>query len=291
MPYYRGITNLFVVKLVVELCKQGSKSKRYMALIFMEANMEARNIGRAILGFLISFFVVCLLIGNGILIGLKTTVLRGSDVMDLLENTNAFDVVSQLMMTELDSEMEDEPVLKSVMETVFSEELIREVASDVVCALATGEDVDLTGVAKKCLITVKATYEDMIDTVFDEVGAKGEISLDELMQNELLQVYEREFGREFTPILRKYIRSTYGDSVIRIDEDELENLKSKTKTALREELFPEIENVVDAYMVYINKTVNQELQVINDECDANHYCYFYIDFSSFSCGGTVAGIS
>lgn len=236
-----------------------------LAALFYGGVMRERHVGRAIVGFLISFFMVCLLIGNGLLITLKTTIFRGSDVMDILKNANVFDTASQLFMNEIEADMAEEPMLKSAMEAIFSEELLTNVTSDVTQALVDGEEVDLTGVAQECLVAIESTSNEMIDQVFDEVAASGEISLEALLQNEQLQLYEQEFGREFTPIIEEYISSTYGDTTIKIDATELEKLKSETKATLKDELMPELEEVVDVYMAYVNKSVNQELQAMNDE--------------------------
>ncbi len=227
--------------------------------------MKKTNVGRAILGFLISFFMVCLLIGAGLLIGVKTTILKGSDVMDILENANTFGMISELFTSELEATMRDEPMMQEVVATIFSEDVLTEMTSDMTQAIVSGEDVDLSGVAEECLSTLESTSDKMIDQVFEEVTPNGEINVSALAQSEILKSYEQQFGMEITPWIEEYVSSTYGDTTIKVDEAELESVKSEAKAALKDEIMPALEDAVEVYIADVNLAVNQELQAMNQE--------------------------
>ncbi len=227
--------------------------------------MEKRNVGRAILGFFISFFIVCLLIAEGLLIGLKFTIFKGTDVVDILQNANMFGMVSELYASELEATMGDEPMMRDVVSTVFTEEMLTEITSDMTQAIVNGEEVDLSGVAKECLNSMESTSDAVIEQLFDEVTANGEINISALGQSEILKSYEQQFGMELAPWVEGYVSDTYGDTTIKIDEEQLAAIKNETKTALKEEIMPALEEAMEIYIEDINSTVNQELQAMNEQ--------------------------
>ncbi|MBQ7943719.1 MAG: hypothetical protein IJ326_06645 [Lachnospiraceae bacterium] len=227
--------------------------------------MEKPNVGRAILGFLISFLMICLLIADALLIGLKTTILKGTDIVDILQNADAFGMVSELFESELEATMGDEPMMQEIVATVFSEDMLTEITSDVIQALVNDGEVDLSGVAQDCLNMLESTSDEVIDQAFDKAASSGEISLDVLLQSKLFQSYEEQFGMELAPLMEEYVRDIYGDTTIKVDANELEALKGEARTALKEEIMPVLEDAVEVYIADVNIVVNQELQAINEQ--------------------------
>ncbi len=227
--------------------------------------MEKRHVGRAILGFFISFFMVCLLMADGLLIGLKLTIFKGTDFVDILQNANAFGMVSELFASELEVAMGDEPMMQEVVATVFSEDVLTSVTSDITQAIVSGEEVDLSEVAEECLNSMESISDAVIDQIFDEVAATGEINVSALTQSGILKSYEQQFGMELVPWVEEYVSDTYGYTTIKVDEEQLAAIKTETKSALKEEIMPALEEAMELYIEEVNVAVNQELQMMNEQ--------------------------
>ncbi|MBQ9700946.1 MAG: hypothetical protein IJV71_10055, partial [Lachnospiraceae bacterium] len=64
--------------------------------------------GRAFLGFLLTFLMTIALIVNGLVMSVKTTILNGSDVSEILENLNVYEVLSDLISSEISKATTDD---------------------------------------------------------------------------------------------------------------------------------------------------------------------------------------
>lgn len=233
----------------------------------MKEQSQKPGAGIAFLGFLLTFLLTVTLLLDGVLLGLKTTIFRGTDIVDVLKNANLFQTVTEVVVSEV-STATDSDFLKDAAESVLSEDIMVEMAEDVTAAIQKNKDVDLSNMKDACLDAIKDLSEEVVDDVLSQVKkGSGELNRDSLAGNETVQELQSMYGVDITGIVMDYVEETYGASSVNVDEIDLKEAKAEAKKTINRVVIPSMEGAVDTYLEQINRTVNKEIRTINRRYD------------------------
>ena len=232
----------------------------------METQMNKPEKAMSVLGFFLTFLMVISLITGGILISVKTTILSGSDINDVLENSNIYGTITDVVVSELSADTSDTGLSKEAIEKVFSEEVLKDAAKTMTNAIKNDEDIDLSGVKNQCMDVVKEVSEQAVDDILDEVKNTSDvISIDVLKDNKALQQIESDYNVDVTTVISDYVEDTYGSTTVNMADIDVEQVKKEAKEALKENVIPTIEKAVDDCIVEVNATVNKQIKDANEE--------------------------
>ena len=73
----------------------------------MEEQMRKPGAGIGTLGFFFTLLMVVALFADGLLLGLKTTIFKGSDMVDVLKNANLFETVTEVVMPAMEDAVDE----------------------------------------------------------------------------------------------------------------------------------------------------------------------------------------
>lgn len=233
----------------------------------MNEQKKKPGAGIGFLGFLLTLLLTLTLLADGLLIGLKATILKGNDMVDVLKNANLFETFTEVVVSEVEV-MTDSSMLGDVAASVFSEDALVDVTKDVTEAIKNDEDIDLSHMKDTCMDEIKNVSECVIDDVIGEIEAEGgELNADTLAKNKALQDLQAQYGVDITGMVMEYVEETYGQTSVSVDQIDLEEVKEQAKTTMDEVVMPAMEEAVDEYIVEINTMVNEEIRTISREYD------------------------
>ena len=223
--------------------------------------------GIGFLGFLLTFLLTLVLLADGLLIGLKATILKGNDMVDVLKNAKLFETFTEVVVSEVEV-MTDSSMLGDVAASVFSEDVLVDVTKDVTEAIKNDEDIDLSHMKDTCMDEIKNVSEGVIDDVLSEIEAGGgELNADTLANNKALQELQAQYGVDISGMVMEYVEQTYGQTSVSVEQVDLEEVKEQAKTTMEEVVMPAMEEAVDEYIVEINAVVNEEIRTITKAYD------------------------
>ncbi len=233
----------------------------------MDEQMRKPGAGIGILGFLLTFLMIAALFADGLLLGLKTTIFSGSDMVDVLKNANLFETVTEVVVSEITAATGNDMV-SDMAETLFSEEVLAEVTENVTEAIKNDEEVDLSGMKDVCMEEMKAASDGMVEKVIGEIEATGgEINAETLAGNATIQAIQDRYGVDVSTIVLEYMEENYGTTSISVEEVDLEAVKTEAQTTMEEVVMPVMEEAVDEYIVEVNRVVNEQIRTITKEYD------------------------
>ena len=233
----------------------------------MNEQKKKPGVGIGFLGFLVTLLLTLALLAEGLLIGLKTTILKGNDMVDVLKNANLFETVTELVVSEVEV-MTDSSALGDMAASVFSEDTLADVTKDVTEAIKKDKDVDLSHMKDTCMDEIKNVSEGVIDEVLGEIEAEGgELNADTLANNKALQDLQAQYGVDITGMVMEYVVETYGQTSVSVEQIDLEEVKEEAKATMEEVVMPAMEEAVDEYIVEMNTLVNEEIRTISREYD------------------------
>ncbi len=261
---------------------------------------QSGNGGRKALGFLLTFFMAITLMANGIIMGVKTTILRGSDVSEVLENMNIYQMMSDLITSEInkgtgvgtgddaaDVSLEEmvklaatEDVTSSdssssiklsdeTVQAIFGEDALKSVTKTLTEAIKNNQDVDLTSTKEQCVASAEKLAMQLIDDVIDEIEAMEDdtISAESLKKLDTVQKMKNEYSVDVDTIITDYVKENHGTDSIKISDADLESIRTNAKNTVKNDVMPELEKTIDKYVTELSETVNKSIREANEAYD------------------------
>lgn len=233
----------------------------------MSEQKKKPGAGIAVLGFFLTFLLTISMLAEGLLLGLKTTIFSGNDMVDVLKNANLFETFTEVIVTEITVNA-GEGVVSDMAESILTEDALVEMTENVTEAIKNDEDVDLSGMKDTCIEEIKSTSDGMVEQVLGELEAGGgEINAETLAGNATIQSLQEQYGIDISGIVLGYVEENYGTTSINVEEVDMEAVKAEAQTTMEEVVMPEVEKMVDEYIVEINRVVNEEIRTITKEYD------------------------
>lgn len=233
----------------------------------MSEQKKKPGAGIAVLGFFLTFLLTISMLAEGLLLGLKTTIFSGNDMVDVLKNANLFETFTEVIVTEITVNA-GEGMVSDMAESIITEDALVEMTENVTEAIKNDEDVDLSGMKDACIEEIKSTSDGMVEQVLGELEAGGgEINAETLADNATIQSLQEQYGIDISGIVLEYVEETYGTTSINVEEVDMEAVKAEAQTTMEEVVMPEVEKMVDEYIVEINRVVNEEIRTITKEYD------------------------
>lgn len=237
----------------------------------METQMNGQVKGMAVLGFFLTLLMIFSLIVGGVLISVKTTILNGGDIDEILENTNVYETLTDAFVSELSSDTAGTGLSKEAVEKVFSEEILKGAVQTVTNAIKNNKAIDLSGVKNECMDIVTEVSEQAVEDILDEIKNTSDVvSIDVLKQNQTLQQIEKDYNVDVTTVISDYVEDTYGSTTVNVADIDVDKVKAETKESLKETVIPTIEKVVDDCIVEVNAKVNEQIREVNQEYDISN---------------------
>ncbi len=234
----------------------------------METQMNKPSKGIAVLGFFLTFLMVLTLIFSGILMAVKTTLLSGGDINEVLENTNIYGTITDVVTSEITANTEGTGLSKDAVAEVFSEDILKDAAKNMTDAIKNNEEIDLSEVKDQCMNVVTEVSEKAVDDILDEISSTSDVVSIEVLQNsEILKQIEADYNVDVTTVISDYVEEEYGSTTVNIADINIEQVKAEAKASLKETVIPTIEETVDEYIVEVNATVNDQIKEMNEEYD------------------------
>lgn len=253
------------------------------------------NGGRTALGFFLTFFMTITLMINGLVMGVKTTILNGSDVSEVLENMNFYDVLSDLIKSELtkssdgtdisageiavvvtndevaisDDNVAGINISNETIEAIFGEDVLKEVTKTLTDAIKNNQDVDLSSTKDQCVANVENLAMQLIDDVVNEIQnmESDTISAETLVQLNTVQKMKNDYNVDVDTIITDYVKDNHGSDSINIADVDLEAIRTEAKDTVKNDVMPELEETIDDYMTEITETVNESIKEANASYD------------------------
>ena len=234
----------------------------------MDKQMNRPSKGIAFLGFLLTFLMVLCLITGGLLMAFETTLLSGDDVSEVLESTNIYGTISDMVVSEISSSTENAGFSKEAIDKVFSEDVLKSATKTLTDAIKNNEDVDLSDVKDQCMEVVKDISENAVDDILDDIKESSDVvSIDVLKNNEIIKQLEKDYNVDITNVISDYVEDTYGSTTVNVSDIDIEKVRTEAKKSLNDTVIPTIEETVDEYIVEVNAAVNKQIKETNEEYD------------------------
>lgn len=266
----------------------------------MDTQMKkSGNGGRAALGFFLTFFMTITLIVNGLVMGVKTTILSGSDVSEVLENMNIYEVLSDLITSEIsnstgtgneegddvsageiaivvtnedvsvpsdDDGLNGITISDEAIQAIFGEDVLKSVTKTLTDAIKNNEEVDLSSTKEQCIANVENLAMGLIDDVIDEIQAmeSDTISADTLKELNTVKQMKADYGIDVDGIITDFVKENHGADTIKLADVDLEEIRTGAKDTVKNDVMPKMEETVNEYVDTINKTVNESIKEANE---------------------------
>ncbi len=232
----------------------------------METDMKKPSKGVAFLGFFITFLMVICLVSGGVLMSVKTTILNGNDINEILENNDIYGTISQIVVSDISASKDEMGFSKEAVEKIFSKDVLKDSAATMMDAIKNNEDIDFSGMKDECMDIVKEVSNKAVDDIFDEIKKSSDVvSVEVLKQSEIIKQLEKDYNVDISSVIVDYVEDTYGDVTVNIEDIDIEQVKEDTKKSLDETVIPAIEETVDEYIVEVNASVNKQIKETNEE--------------------------
>lgn len=225
----------------------------------MENKRQKPGAGKSFLGFVLTVILTIVFWSNGILIPLKTTILNGSDIVGVVENLDAFEIIGPAMVDQSEMTPDDELMLE-VANAVFASESAKDILQEVLDGIVNQTEVDLTGIEEVCLEALNAWYENVVYVMIDAVGAtEGEITAESLANNQELQVLYETYYMDISELVLSYIDEYYAGGPVTADQLDLSAMKADLYAVVDEEIAPALEEMGGEMVAELNYAINTEL--------------------------------
>ena len=225
----------------------------------MSKNKNKPGFGKSFLGFLLTIILMISLISCGILAGVKTTILKGNGIKDVVRNLDLYESISNIIATE-DVVGDEGEVVAQLITSVLTEEVLEEVTNQVIDAAIEGKPVDLSDMKDICMENMESIIDSTVDVMTNAIGSNTTISPENLANNAELVKLEEQLGISFADEVLEYVEDNHGSTTVELSDAELETMKEEFKTVLQEEMPKEMEAIVDEIIVVANETVNEIVQ-------------------------------
>lgn len=243
----------------------------------METNMDYNTVepkssgaGKAVLGLILSFIMIPLLVINGYFISLKSTILKGDSINDLLDNCNFYSTVQEVVIDELYNNAKALGLSRDALNDLFPENTLSDAAENITNAITSNESIDLSYLKDDCMDIAKSTADAVTDTVFESFESSSKtFDVTSLTSNTVLKQFEEDYNVTITDSVVNGLESTYGTTTIDLSAIDSSEIKASISETLTEKVYPAIDNVFDEYITEANNLVNQAIREFNDNYHMN----------------------
>lgn len=238
---------------------------------------KERHIGRAILGFLLSLMMIITVFSSGLLLSLKLSVFKGSDINEFLDEMGFHSTIQEVVVNEIKNQIPsgNEQIANlsdEALEAIFTEEVVKDVTVSITDAITEDKEIDLNVIKDDCINAITEVSETAIDEVITELkNTTSVIDIEALTNNSVIQKYQKDYNVDVTSVIIDQMETVYGSTSISLEEIDFEEVKSEAKVAIKEHVIPVIEEKVDSVIEEANVKVNEEFKTIKEENDLKMY--------------------
>ena len=219
---------------------------------------------RAFLGFLFTFLLTILLLLNGILLPLKSTILRGNGINDVIVNNGIYSSAKDILIESfMDSENpESAEVSAEAIGQLLDTELMETMGKEITEALINGDEVDFSAVTDTLADKVEEGLRDTIDKTFEEIQASGisVVSSDVIKENGAVKEFQNEFGMDISDMITGVIMEQYGQESIDLNRVDIADAKKEVNSYMEENIYPEIPKFIEKSMEEASSQLNKEIK-------------------------------
>ncbi len=225
----------------------------------MENQKKKPGAGISFLGFLLTVILTLSFLGNGVLWGLKTTVLSGNGIVDVIKNLDAKEMVAEMLVPQ-DTMSVEEEMMSQVVGKVLASETFETTLEKIVDGILTSTKVDFSDVKEMFMADMKEIFVESVDEVVQVVeSTQGEINAENLSKNLNVQKIEEQYGIAISDMVVAYIEEEYGKTSIPADEVDFEGLKQSIIVVVETEMTPMVEEITDGVVAELEQAVNEEI--------------------------------
>lgn len=230
-------------------------------------NMERKsNPGRAVLGFFLTFITIILFFSSGIMFALKTSILRGKNIDNILKNSGFYSLVNDSVKGELYKQSQELGVSNDAIDEILSSDIIEKSASKMIDIISSQEDIDFSGIKDECISIAEKTSDMVVDAAFDTIKESGDsFDVSKLGQNETIKKFQKDYGLNVTEIIEKEVKDKTGSTVISTSSANMDELKAEVKDKVSTEVIPVISDTIDDYTDKLNDMAKEAANELNRE--------------------------
>lgn len=235
----------------------------------MEQNLKPNTsfrAGRAFLGIFLSLLVFILLIVEGYLFSLKSTILKGDSIEDILEHSGFYTSMESVLVNELLDSSETIGLSKDTLTELFPSGTLSESADVIVSSIANNEPVDLSYIKDDCVNMVETTSEKVVASVFDDFKSSSQtIDASHIANHSAIADFEKDFGIEISDTIAEEINLAFGSTTVDSSSLDIDKAKATVNDTLSHTLYPVIEQAVDQYVDLANDLISRAISQMNND--------------------------
>lgn len=225
---------------------------------------------RAVLGLFITFFITGLLITNGCLIALRTTVLKGDDINAILNNSGFYEAVQNAVVEELYKNTKSLGLSREALNEIFPEDTLSAATQTITDAISSNSSVDLSYLKEDCMDIAQSTSETAVNIVFEAYEDSSKVfDAKSIAENPTIRQLEKNYGVNVSETLINEVESTFGTTTIDLTDVDSNRVKETVTDTLTERIYPTISNAFDSYIDNANDIVNKSISTMNDRYNFN----------------------
>ena len=222
------------------------------------------NPGRAFLGFFMTFITIILFISSGLLFALKTSILRGKNIDNILKNSGFYSLINDSVKEELYKHSQELGVSNDAIDEILSSDIIEKSASKMIDVISSPEDIDFSGIKDECISVAEKTSDMVVDAAFNIIKETGDsFDVSKLGQNETINKFQKDYGLNVTEIIEKEVKDKTGSTVINTSSANMDELKAEVKDIVSTEIIPVISDTIDDYTAKLDDMAKETANELN----------------------------
>ena len=227
---------------------------------------KPRNTLRAFLGFILTFLMLLFLLIDGYLISLKSSVLKGNDLNDILENCGFYETIQDAILEKVNDNASSLGISQSAINNVFSNSIITDTVENITQSIISDEDIDLRYLKDDCMNIATTTSQTVVDEVFDSIENSDKV-LDaaSLANNEAIKQFSKDFNLNVTDTILDKVEENYDTTSLDLSKVDTSTAKKQISSKITEKVFPIIDKAFDKYIQNANDLVNTSIQKLDSE--------------------------
>ena len=238
---------------------------------------------RAFLGFILTLLLFISLTLFCVTSALKQSVLKGDTVTDILDNSDIYDTVEDIVLSEFSDKYEKLGISDEMVSKIMQNDAVQENLSQMTESILAGEHVDLSDMKDDVMNIADSTASDVIDSSFEAAEkAGGSVDLKDIVSNQEFTDMENQLGVSVSDAVVDAASDKLGTTTIDLDSATSEKSKQILKETVSNEILPKIDSTFDTYINDINSLANEAVDKINKDTsfsekinDANKYLSYF----------------
>ncbi len=222
------------------------------------------------LGFLFSFLLLITLFSEGILISLRTGVLKGDSFTDIYKNCNVSEIIKTAAIKELASNNTTYGISENALNTIFSNNLLDSTGDYLIDSIISGEDVNLSPIKDDCMDAATATSEVIVDEFIQSIAASGgTIDIADISSNPVAAKFSSDFNVDIDEALAS-AAGDVSDTTLDLSKVDKKQLKADLNQAVTEKVLPVVDSTLDDFIEKTQAPLNNSLRQIRTETGINN---------------------